>query len=76
MFKWILLAILALAIWGGLYKAIDFTDSEGNFSITIDKGAAIDSLSEGANKLQNVYENLEQLSEDKTTETVEQVNKP
>ena len=68
MFKWILIVVLGLAIWGGLYNAFDFSDKEGNFTIQIDKDKALESLREGADKAQNVLENIDKLSADPAEE--------
>ena len=64
MLKWIIIVVIGLALWGGLYKAFNFSDSEGNLTIEIDKDKAIESFKEGASKAQNVIENIDKLSED------------
>jgi len=64
MLKWILFIVIGLALWGGLYNAIDFQDSDGNISIQIDKDKAVESFKEGADKAQNVIENIDKLSQE------------
>jgi len=55
MFKLAIFGFIGVMIWGGLFSSFSFTNSEGDFSISIDKEKAISSLSTGMDKVTNTY---------------------
>ena len=56
MFKFIIMVIVGLAIWGGLSGAFNFKNSNGSLSVNIDKSKVIESFENGVDKAKNVID--------------------
>ena len=56
MFKFIIMVVVGLAIWGGLSGAFNFENSNGSLSVNIDKTKVIESFENGVDKAKNVID--------------------
>lgn len=64
MIKLLFIAIVGIAIWGGIFGAFNVKDNNGNISIDINKEKVYDSIEQGTIKVKNVVDNIDQLSKE------------
>jgi len=58
MVKLIFMAVVGLAIWGGLSGAFNIENKDGSISVNIDKEKAIESFENGLDKAKEKVEDL------------------
>jgi len=58
MFKLAFFAVLGIAIWGGVFKSLSFSNTEGDVGVNINKSEAIKSVANGWDKATTAYNNV------------------
>jgi len=68
MFKWIIILILGISIWGGLTNAISFTSNDKNYLITIEKEKVIQAFKLGFEKVTMTIQNIDEVAKQNENE--------